>query len=211
MELEEEVLIKEVAPLYFEDPEGRPLYKEWVDSCPLNREGLSNHDLVAKKSFLWSFGNNSNKELGLQKTYGCNPVPRNPLGSQKNSIAISSGYQHSGMVSLEGKVYMCGNNLSQKLGLVDKTDNDKVRPFSEVNITQKPKAVTLACGFSHSMALLEDGTVVSWGGSLGQKRGNVSENALARHVPKPLVNFTYKNSYLETIPIKVKIKQIAAG
>ena len=65
MELEEEVLIKEVAPLYFEDPEGRPLYKEWVDSCPLNREGLSNHDLVAKKSFLWSFGNNSNKELGL--------------------------------------------------------------------------------------------------------------------------------------------------
>lgn len=115
------------------------------------------------------------------------------------------------MVSLEGKVYTCGNNLSQKLGLMGKTDIDKIRPFSEVNIDLEPKAVAVACGFSHSMALLEDGTVVSWGGSLGQKRGNLSENAQERHIPKPLSNFTYVDARQQSIPLKIKIKAIAAG
>ena len=154
---------------------------------------------MTKKSFVWSFGNNSNKEIGLKLELKHNAVPRNPIGSQKNMVSINTGYKHSGMVSLEGKVYMAGNNLQQKLGLSWNELND-VRKFSEVeNISECPedpdrKVVGVACGFSHSMALLEDGRVLCWGGSLGDKLGHKIADERTRFKAVEIDNYTYNKA-----------------
>ena len=94
---------------------------------------------------------------------------------------------------------MAGNNLSQKLGLSYDELND-VRKFSEVvNISEceedpDRKVVEVACSFSHTMALLEDGRVLCWGGSLGDKLGHKILDERTRYKAVPIENYTYKKA-----------------
>jgi len=75
---------------------------------------------------------------------------------------IYAGYYHSFAISGEGVVYAWGSNLNGQLGLGKKAPNtvciaNKVEALSGLQIRM------IALGSEHSLALTEDGKVMSWG------------------------------------------------
>ena len=123
-----------------------------------------------KICLVWAWGRNRAGELAYSGTSN-SPLPR-PVKclKGKNVVWISSGAQHSAVVTRTGELLVCGSYLHGKLGLEN---------LREVNVTifkQIPafvgKAVRqVACGDYHTLCLLEDGSVYAWGGSLHKKLG----------------------------------------
>ncbi|NTV40959.1 MAG: hypothetical protein HGA61_01670 [Candidatus Moranbacteria bacterium] len=95
-------------------------------------------------------------------------------GSLTDVVAVSSGYAHSLALKSDGTVWSWGWNGYGQLG--DTSTVDKLTPVQVVgeNGTGFLNGVTaIAAGYAHSMALLEDNTIVAWGwassGQLGYK------------------------------------------
>ena len=81
---------------------------------------------------------------------------------------ISSGNNHSAMVTTEGQLFMCGSYLHEKLGINDLTTN-QVSKFTLCSNMVGKKVRKVACGDFHTVALLTVGSVHAWGGSLHKR------------------------------------------
>lgn len=88
-------------------------------------------------------------------------------------IHLSSGAKHTGAVTEDGRLYMCGSNLHDKLGLEGITTGSK-KTFKPVELLSHVKIKQVACGDYHTLALTTEGEVYAWGGSLHNKRGDRS-------------------------------------
>ena len=67
---------------------------------------------------------------------------------------ISAGARHSGFVTEEGELLMCGDNERGQLGVMEKQAAG--RP---VNVLEAAKVVQVACGEEHTLYLNEEGQV----------------------------------------------------
>jgi alpha-tubulin suppressor-like RCC1 family protein len=68
-------------------------------------------------AYVWSFGQNSKGELSVGH-YNDVMMPERVRGLPKMKILfVSSGGKHTGAVTEDGKLWMCGSNLHDKLGL----------------------------------------------------------------------------------------------
>jgi RCC1 and BTB domain-containing protein len=88
------------------------------------------------------------------------------------------------LVNSDGLLYVTGSLLHDKLGL-DK-DVTNIFKFQVQPYLQSMKVKQVACGAYHTLALIENGDVYSWGGTLwgktGQKSGRVSQvHTLGHH------------------------------
>ena len=68
-------------------------------------------------SLLWACGRNENYELALKE----HPIIVNPSGvtipKQKRIVSVSVAREHSGFLTVDGLIYMCGSGLHGKLGI----------------------------------------------------------------------------------------------
>jgi alpha-tubulin suppressor-like RCC1 family protein len=85
-----------------------------------------------------------------------------------------------------GKIYLAGSLLFNKIGIDSQTNN-----FREFKLHQQMSqyvVTKVACGDYHTLALIEDGTVFSWGGTLWDKTGhkgggvNRMEKLVGQHI-----------------------------
>ena len=82
-------------------------------------------------------------------------------------VFVAAGISHSGAVSSEGVVWTWGSGEFGQLGLGDELD--QLVPREIVGQFGGSKAVMLAAGGAHSMALTSDGALWAWGwGEYGQ-------------------------------------------
>ena len=122
-------------------------------------------------------------------------MPEKVRGLPKvKAIHISSGGKHTGIVTEDGRLFMCGSNLHDKLGLEGITTGSK-KSFKPVELLNQHKIIQVSCGEFHTMALTSEGQIYVWGGSLHnvstflnnflQKRGDTSQERKAnpRYVP----------------------------
>jgi alpha-tubulin suppressor-like RCC1 family protein len=72
---------------------------------------------------------------------------------------VSSGSKHATATTKEGKLYTWGSNKHSQQGGV--SDDDHVKVPTELPFSQT--VVDVRCGYYHTLALTEDGTVFSWG------------------------------------------------
>uniref|UniRef100_A0A6B2LS24 Uncharacterized protein n=1 Tax=Arcella intermedia TaxID=1963864 RepID=A0A6B2LS24_9EUKA len=85
------------------------------------------------------------------------PTPISPVGGHPIQVAMSS--DHSLILDDDHSLYGCGLNLSGQLGLGHfRNQMELVK-----NNLMCGKIVRIACGETHSMALLSDGSLYSWG------------------------------------------------
>jgi len=130
------------------------------------------HSLVLlNDSTVKSFGNNYNGQLGLGNT--TSPYNTPTLISGLSSIKqIACGGYHSLVLLNDGTVKACGQNTYGQLGL----GNTNVGYTTPTLIPSLSNVKQISCGGSHSLALLNDGTVKSFGmntnGQLGL--GNIT-------------------------------------
>ena len=117
---------------------------------------------------LYSWGGNGSGQLGNGNTTGDTIAPAPVLGpggtgNLPGVIAVAGGGSHSLALTSTGAVYAWGDNSAGQLGVGSGT------PSSTTPI-QVPlpggRAFAIAAGENHSMALMDDGTIYSWGSNL---------------------------------------------
>jgi alpha-tubulin suppressor-like RCC1 family protein len=126
---------------------------------------MTHEDIKKKYAMVWSFGSNEMAELGVGH-YNSAPMPERVRGLPKVKVAhISSGGKHTGIVTEDGKLWMCGSRKFEQLG-IEKLMTSSIKSFKLVELMSEYKVVQVACGDFHTMCLTENGKIFVWGGSL---------------------------------------------
>ncbi|WP_434449978.1 RICIN domain-containing protein [Lentzea sp. E54] len=157
---------------------------------------------------VWAWGYNANGRLGIGTTGG-NELPRHVCAPGSSSgctdltgaKGIAAGYSHSMAILQDGSVATWGWNGWGKLGTGDEVE--KNRPQVMCRSTRGAAcaggAKAVAGGYAHSLALLENGTVLSWGSNVEGQLGIGTPGGVYR-TPQRVV-----------LPHPGKAKAIAAG
>ncbi|MFD0369474.1 hypothetical protein [Streptomyces sp. NPDC127114] len=141
-----------------------------------------------------TWGSNSRGQLGDGNTSGSGAVPGRVCGNATCTTALGRIVQvaaagwHSLGVLEDGSVVAWGHNASGQLG--DGTDTDRTTPVRVCAIGEPAPCarhlkgvVAVAAGVVHSMALLTDGTVVSWGNNA---YGQLGDGTAVNHRTSPV-------------------------
>lgn len=158
---------------------------------------------------VWSWGLNANGQLGIGKTGGdelprhvCAPGSSSGCTDLTGAKAIAAGHSHSMAILQDGSVATWGWNYFGQLGIGAEVAKD--RPQVVCRSTRGAAcaggAKAVAGGYGHSLALLEDGTVVSWGSNNAGQLGIGSLGDIIYRAPQPVV-----------LPHPGRAKAIAAG
>jgi alpha-tubulin suppressor-like RCC1 family protein len=114
---------------------------------------------------VWAFGSNEMAELGIGH-YNEAVMPERTRGLPKVKVAwLSSGGKHTGIVTDDGKLWMCGSRKFEQLG-IEKLMTSSIKSFKPVELMNDHKVAQVACGDFHTICLTENGKVFVWGGSL---------------------------------------------
>jgi len=114
---------------------------------------------------LWSWGNNSQGQLGINNTtVKSTPVTTLLGGTNWKSIATGTG-SHTVALKTDGSLWTWGYNISGQLGVNDNTQ----RNTPVTTLLGGTNWKSIAGGRFHTVALKTDGTLWSWGdNSFGQ-------------------------------------------
>ncbi|MDQ3630674.1 MAG: DUF1963 domain-containing protein [Actinomycetota bacterium] len=109
-----------------------------------------------------AWGANAHGELGDGTTRHA-PRPRRIEGMEARIRAVAAGNQHSLALTDDGSVLSWGWNFHGALGTGSRENRRRPGPV----IGLPGPVVAIAAGAYHSLALLEDGAVMAWGGGWG--------------------------------------------
>lgn len=130
---------------------------------------------------VWTWGYNRSGELGREKQEDqLEPGQVNISGV----VAIAAGDGHSLALDSQGKVWGWGTNRNGQAVPAADADAVVTRP---VQIEGLPKAIAIAAGSGFSMALLEDGTIRTWGTNNSGQLGNGAADPDAKYVEKMIL------------------------
>ena len=144
-------------------------------------------------SNLFACGKNENTELSFKGYKYLNKPSGLKISKNQRIIQVSSGGNHTALVTEKGYLYMLGSTLHKKLGLDHKNVMNVSKPTLFPESKDSPVR-QVSCGDYHTLALFQNGEVWSWGGTLHKKLGNRSSQ------PGPLKGFE-----------KVVINKISCG
>lgn len=132
------------------------------------------------------WGYNDGGQLGTETDRNVNQgvataAPVLDLGSDRTVTVLSAGSSHNCAVLDNGSVKCWGNNYSGMLGYDDTTRRgDSSGSMGDnlpaVNLGAGNTAVSVACGVSHTCAILQDGKVKCWGSAEDAKLGIATGN-----------------------------------
>ena len=113
----------------------------------------------------------------------------------KMDYQVACGYNHTFILKNDGSLWSCGNNGQGQLGLGDYTDRNT---FTQVTTNINNDVKQLACGYSHTFILKNDGSIWGWGNNAGGALG--------------LGDNTNRNTFTQvTTNINNDVKEIACG
>ncbi|KAL4472586.1 hypothetical protein ABPG74_018535 [Tetrahymena malaccensis] len=160
---------------------------------PQQIDSLSKHQIVqfslgsfhsaaiTNNGRLFTWGRDSNGQLGYGQEKA-DVFPKEVQALSNTYIAsVACGEGHTLALSKNNELFSWGLNSSGQLGRVSdslkSSDPKKIVFFEDKSIKQ------IACGSKHSLVLLQDGTVYSWGsnqyGQLGFDQDNNTQNTIA--------------------------------
>ena len=90
------------------------------------------------------------------------PTPTNSLGVGRTALAISAGVSHTCAILDNGSVACWGSGGSGELG--DGGFSDRLSPTLTSSLGTGRTAIAISAGGAHTCALLDNGSVVCWGG-----------------------------------------------
>jgi alpha-tubulin suppressor-like RCC1 family protein len=168
-----------------------------LPSCGSTIAAGSQHALALRADgTVWAWGANGFGQLGNNDNTLANsntPVQVTDAagtGFLTGIIAIAAGGDHSMALKSDGTVWTWGRNGNGELGNNDPTHTLQQLPVQVTGIGGTgflTNVVAVAAGRYHSLAILDDGTLLSWGlnnfGQLGLNDNNtVSNSDYPRHV-----------------------------
>lgn len=142
---------------------------------------------------MYTWGHNRVGQLGYSNS---EVVPRNVEGAyflpkpqlveslrRVNVKQVVAGWGHSAVLTAQGQVFICGRNYQGQLGLGDPDgfpQNERGHPyqakFCTVEELEQKHVMQIACGGEHSVALLKNGEVYTFGAGNKGQLGHGSTN-----------------------------------
>ena len=179
--------------------------------------GLDFSALLTSKGRIFTWGNNSTKQLGHSE--GTNTVNKpvvvpnnNPLLVAGDSIKmISAGNSHLLAVTNNGYLYSLGDNTNGKLGVANPSTTPSSNSFLMVNgfgqlpfyssMNASSKIVKAQAGGNYSFAIAEDGTIYTWGNDFYGQLGNGGSASPDQQLPI-IINkfFNTSNTEITLLP-----------
>ncbi|XP_071689901.1 ultraviolet-B receptor UVR8 isoform X3 [Rutidosis leptorrhynchoides] len=161
---------------------------------------------LTESGSVYASGLNDCGQLGVEdgRSYTLDPVEIS--GLPNDIVKVAAGYYHSSAITESGELYVWGKNTSGQLGLGRKTG--KVIPVpTKVNFLNGVPIKMASLGSDHSIAVTENGEVLSWGGGESGRLGHGHKTSL--------LGFLSTSSEYTPRLIKelegAKIKSVAAG
>ncbi len=112
------------------------------------------------------------------------PTPKSiRMPSNAAITAIAAGQNHSLALDCEGRVYAWGANTWGQLGLGDNNTSPQATPAL---VSLPTKAIAIAAGTAHSLALSSDGTLYAWGENTCGQLGTGIIASTAHPIPTPV-------------------------
>jgi alpha-tubulin suppressor-like RCC1 family protein len=122
----------------------------------------------------WGFNGYGQLGLGTSDNRGDAPeemgddLPTVDLGTGRTATAITAGYSHTCALLDDNSVKCWGSNFHGQLGLGDTDDrgyepNEMDDDLPAVDLGAGHTATAITAGYSHTCAILDDGTVKCWG------------------------------------------------
>jgi len=145
---------------------------------------------------VWSWGNNSNGQLGN----GLEISESKPILIPKLSscIAIAAGYAHSVALKNDGTVWTWGLNSAGQLGDNSEINRNEPVPVGVANV------IAIAAGDYHTVALKKDGTVWTWGDNPNGQLGDGTKET--KYIPTRVANISkvigIAAGYLHTLALR---------
>ncbi|XP_036407759.1 probable E3 ubiquitin-protein ligase HERC3 [Megalops cyprinoides] len=132
---------------------------------------------LSKEGEVFTWGSNSNGQLGLDHVVSSPLTPRHvTLLSGMPLSQISAGGDQSFALSSSGAVFGWGKNNTGQLGLGDMEDRYCPTPVDSLNLK---RTVSISCGEEHTAILNKGGLVFTFGsGRYGQLGHNSNRNEL---------------------------------
>ena len=158
--------------------------------------GLYNTAAIKTDGTLWTWGDNSNGQLGdntiANSPWGkSSPVQTIAFGTNWKQVSAGSG--HTAAIKTDGTLWTWGSNNLGQLG--DNTTAYKSSPVQTVTFGTNWKQVS--CGSIVTSAIKTDGTLWTWGGN---GYGQLGDNTIVS-----------KSSPVQTIAFGTNWKQISSG
>lgn len=157
------VKAKEIAAKHNEEVEKEKGYVDWRKRISVERENFSNEFTPRGNSI----------QIDLKGVTPRGPELETPRGFQ-SSVQIAAGNAHACLVHKSGQLYTWGLGASGRLGL-DLTEfgdpqRDVVQPRLVQALAGRP-VVRVACGYSHTGAVVAGGDLFMWGSGANGKLG----------------------------------------
>ena len=157
--------------------------------------GYSHTAIITEDGNLYSFGSNDYGQLGLgDNTNRDRPILVTVPDGLKVKV-VSCGGNYTMIITEDGNLYSFGYNTFGQLGLGDNTEKD--RPIL-VTVPDGLKVKDVSCGGNHTVIMMEDGNLYSFGGNNWGQLG-LGDN-INRDIPT-----------LVTVPDALKVKAVSCG
>ena len=150
--------------------------------------------------FAWGSGNNGELGTGdIDKRLAPTHIASLPAHVKQ----VAAGPYHTGIVAVNGDLFMCGSGSKGQLGLADNEEKRTPTLINRIKFGNKP-VMMVACGLMHTAVLTEGGRVYTFGlGKAGQLgHGNMQDQSKPKLVPEN--KFTLKG-------VNNQIVMVAAG
>ena len=179
------------------------LGKTFVDGAIGYSSNLPHFLLLADDNSLYSFGEGRDGQLG-QGNKDDNYVPTQITNTNIPGKTISdvvAGKKTSMLVMKDGSVFSFGN--THRVGIEGGAFTDKTEPtlLNNAAIAGK-KATAIAANSFHGLAILDDGSILSFGSTLQKAyRYGALGNGLPEsgvRAPQPIANFNWRTSPIPT-------------
>jgi alpha-tubulin suppressor-like RCC1 family protein len=142
------------------------------------------HSLAIKKDgTLWAWGSNLNGRTGLNTTSGVTWTPQK-VGNDSDWSKISAGLSHNLAIKNNNTLWTWGDNSYGKTG-IGEFFGIVVEPVQVGNAASWHMA---AAGFYHSLAIMVDGTMWSWGMNTNGQLG--LGDSISRNQPHQVGTFS---------------------
>lgn len=155
---------------------------------------------------MFATGLNDFGQLGIGSSMTHTLEPIEVSGFHEKVVEISAGNHHSCAVTADGKLFVWGKNSTGQLGL-GKRAGKVVSTPKKVDYLVDVRVKMVALGSEHSVAVTEEGEVLSWGAAGAGRLGHGHKSSI--------LGFTVTSSEYTPRLIKsldgIKIKRIAAG
>ena len=118
---------------------------------------------------LWTWGNNSSGQLGINNATSAICTPITTFAGGTNWKQVGCGYHHTSAIKTDGTLWVWGYNYYGTLGINNTTS--KLTPVTTFAGRANWKQVS--CGGEHTAAIKTDGTLWTWGSNNFGEMGNV--------------------------------------